>query len=108
VAAIVDARTGGRCYMPGCPNGIISYPHAIPASQGGRHGAINRFGVCGAHAAAVHSLTDSGYELREFFRTWLARWYRENDGMPPEVWEATAGGRRSAGLEVPGDDVVAR
>lgn len=95
VAAAVDARTGGRCYYPGCNDSIISYPHAIPIWEGGVHDPVNRVGVCGVHRTSAKRRergSSADVEFRERSQRWLMEWYAER-GLTPDRWRAMAAGR---------------
>lgn len=102
VAAEVNRRQGGTCCFDGCDGPIISYPHAIPADEGGAHDVINRAGVCGMHSEAMRAGHDPTGALRVYLQTYLQRYYERASNLAPDVWRQIAIGRPPVELEVTG------
>jgi hypothetical protein len=91
VAAAVNGRTGGRCYITGCTESIISYPHAVPMWEGGVNHHLNRAGVCEIHWESVHRQGAIGQQFRGRLQVWLQTWYQHR-GIAPAHWLLMARG----------------
>lgn len=100
VTVAVNARTNGRCYMPGCDERIISYPHAVPHGQGGVHHPVNRAGVCQVHRVDAYRRRgeEADWAFRLQLQAWLIDWYAER-GVTRGEWHAMAVGQRNPPVE---------
>lgn len=62
VRAAVEARSGGLCEWPSCPNHATDLHHLRMRSQGGKHTETNLVHICAPHHRHIHDHPAQSYE----------------------------------------------
>lgn len=58
----VEARSGGLCEWPSCPEQATDLHHRLMRSQGGKHTVENLAALCRSHHRHIHDHPAQSYE----------------------------------------------